>query len=154
MLGAIAQFEKASLVAKLKAAGDRKRAREGKCEGRRSHVELNPELVAMVKRLRRRHPKTGPAKITAGDFPRACRPGLPEHSRRAVCRGIDRGDDPAGTQDLEPDHKSIDPVCDKRSRMAAMFTIAYRDHSPTVLVRANVNRNQSFGSLSLSPNDW
>jgi DNA invertase Pin-like site-specific DNA recombinase len=59
VLGAIAQFEKASLVAKLKAARDRKRAREGKCEGRRSHIELNPELVAMAKRLRRRNPKTG-----------------------------------------------------------------------------------------------
>jgi len=33
VLGAIAQFEKASLVAKLKAARDRKRARDGKCEG-------------------------------------------------------------------------------------------------------------------------
>jgi DNA invertase Pin-like site-specific DNA recombinase len=59
VLGAIAQFEKASLVAKLKAARDRKRARDGKCEGRRSHREMNPELVALVKRLRRRNPKTG-----------------------------------------------------------------------------------------------
>jgi hypothetical protein len=39
----------ASIVAKLKAAGDRKRARDGKCEGRRSHREINPELVALVK---------------------------------------------------------------------------------------------------------
>ena len=62
VLGAIAQFEKASLVAKLKAARDRKRARDGKCEGRRSHVELNPELVALVKRLRRRNPSTGRRK--------------------------------------------------------------------------------------------
>ena len=59
LLGAIAQFEKASLVAKLKAARDRKRAREGKCEGRKSHAEMNAELVALVKRLRRRNPKTG-----------------------------------------------------------------------------------------------
>jgi len=59
VLGAIAQFEKASLVAKLKAARDRKRARDGKCEGRRSHLEMNPELVAVVKKLRRRNPKTG-----------------------------------------------------------------------------------------------
>ena len=59
MLGAIAQFEKASLVAKLKAARDRKRARDGKCEGRRSHLEMKPELVALAKRLRRRNPKTG-----------------------------------------------------------------------------------------------
>jgi hypothetical protein len=45
-----------------KAARDRKRVREGKCEGRRSHIELNPELVGLVKRLRRRHPKTGRQK--------------------------------------------------------------------------------------------
>jgi hypothetical protein len=31
----------------------------GSCEGRRSHREMNPELVVLVKRLRRRHPKTG-----------------------------------------------------------------------------------------------
>jgi DNA invertase Pin-like site-specific DNA recombinase len=62
VLGAIAQFEKASTVAKLKAARDRKRARDGKCEGRKSHVEMNPELVALVKRLRRRNPKTGERK--------------------------------------------------------------------------------------------
>src|SRR5262249_14537604 len=59
VLGAIAQFEKASTVAKLKAARDRKRARQGKCEGRKSHAEMNPELVALAKRLRRRNPKTG-----------------------------------------------------------------------------------------------
>jgi hypothetical protein len=59
VLGAIAQCEKATTVAKLKAARDRKRARDGKCEGRKSHLETNPELVALVKRLRRRNPKTG-----------------------------------------------------------------------------------------------
>jgi DNA invertase Pin-like site-specific DNA recombinase len=62
VLGAIAQFEKASLVAKLKAARDRRRVRDGKCEGRRSHIEINPELVALAKRLRRRNPKTGERK--------------------------------------------------------------------------------------------
>jgi DNA invertase Pin-like site-specific DNA recombinase len=62
VLGAIAQFEKASLVAKLKAARDRKRSREGKCEGRKSHTEMHPELVALVKRLRCRNPKTGKQK--------------------------------------------------------------------------------------------
>jgi hypothetical protein len=46
-------------VAKLKAARDRKRAREGKCEGRKSHAELRPELVALAKKLHRRNPKTG-----------------------------------------------------------------------------------------------
>src|SRR5688572_21316089 len=59
ILGAVAQFEKASLVAKLRGARDRKRSRLGKCEGRKSHVEANPDLVAEVRRLRRANPKTG-----------------------------------------------------------------------------------------------
>ena len=57
VLGAIAQFDKASLVAKLKAARDRKRLATGKCEGRKNHAEMNPELVREAKRLRRRSPK-------------------------------------------------------------------------------------------------
>jgi DNA invertase Pin-like site-specific DNA recombinase len=55
VLGAISQFEKTSLVAKLKAARDRKKAATGKCEGRKSWVEKSPELVTMVKRLHRQH---------------------------------------------------------------------------------------------------
>ena len=31
---------------------------QGKCEGRKTHRELNPELVKLVKRLRRRNWKT------------------------------------------------------------------------------------------------
>jgi DNA invertase Pin-like site-specific DNA recombinase len=59
VLGAVAQFEKASLVAKLKAARDRKIAAGEKCGGRRSHAEARPEVVALAKLLRRRHPKNG-----------------------------------------------------------------------------------------------
>jgi DNA invertase Pin-like site-specific DNA recombinase len=55
--GSFAQYEKARLVAKLRKARDRKRAACGKCEGRKSHAELNPDLVAKAKRLRRRSPK-------------------------------------------------------------------------------------------------
>jgi DNA invertase Pin-like site-specific DNA recombinase len=51
VLGAIAQFEKTSLVAKLKAARDRKRERTGKCGGRKSYVEARPETVALAKHL-------------------------------------------------------------------------------------------------------
>jgi hypothetical protein len=47
------------LVAKLRAARERKRGATGKCEGRKSHAELRPELVAMVRHLRRRRPKGG-----------------------------------------------------------------------------------------------
>jgi DNA invertase Pin-like site-specific DNA recombinase len=57
--GAFHEYEKARLVAKLKAARDRKRADRGKCEGRKSWAELKPELVAEAKRLRRRSPKGG-----------------------------------------------------------------------------------------------
>jgi DNA invertase Pin-like site-specific DNA recombinase len=49
VLGAIAQFEKTSLVAKLKAARDRKKAATGKCGGRKSYVEARPEVVALAK---------------------------------------------------------------------------------------------------------
>jgi len=55
--GSFAEYEKARLVAKLKAARDRKRAANGKCEGRKSWVEINPDLVREAKRLRRRSPK-------------------------------------------------------------------------------------------------
>jgi hypothetical protein len=49
----------ATLVAKLKAARDRKRERDGKCGGRRSHLEARPEVVALARQLRRRKPKGG-----------------------------------------------------------------------------------------------
>ena len=55
--GAFHEYEKARLVAKLKAARERKRAANGKCEGRKSWAEINPELVREAKRLRRRSPK-------------------------------------------------------------------------------------------------
>ena len=54
MLGAIAQFEKATLVAKLKAARDRKKATGVKVDGRKSHLEERPEAVALAHALRRR----------------------------------------------------------------------------------------------------
>jgi DNA invertase Pin-like site-specific DNA recombinase len=46
LLGAIAQFKKISLVAKLKTARDRKRAETGKCGGRKTYAESRPEVVA------------------------------------------------------------------------------------------------------------
>jgi DNA invertase Pin-like site-specific DNA recombinase len=59
VLGAIAQFEKASTVAKLAAARKRKREREGRCEGRKPLSETRPEVVALARKLRRRRPKGG-----------------------------------------------------------------------------------------------
>src|SRR6476660_5465713 len=49
VLGAIAQFEKASSVAKLAAARKRKREREGRCEGRKPLSETRPEVVTLAR---------------------------------------------------------------------------------------------------------
>jgi DNA invertase Pin-like site-specific DNA recombinase len=59
VLGAISEFDKAMTVAKLRGARERKRREAGKCEGRKSHAERNPELVALVRQLRRKRPKGG-----------------------------------------------------------------------------------------------
>jgi len=55
--GAFHEYEKARLVAKLKAARERRRSTSGKCEGRKSWSEIDPDLVRQAKRLRRRSPK-------------------------------------------------------------------------------------------------
>ena len=65
VLGAIAQFEKATTVAKLAAARKRKRAATGRCEGRKPLVETKPEVVAMAKSLRRKGPKRGQRSLRA-----------------------------------------------------------------------------------------
>jgi DNA invertase Pin-like site-specific DNA recombinase len=51
VLGAVAEFEKSSLVAKLKAARERRRAETGKCGGRKSYAEARPETVALAKQM-------------------------------------------------------------------------------------------------------
>jgi len=64
VLGAVAQFDKAMTVAKLRLARDRVRKRDGKCEGRKSHLEERPEAVALAGQLH----KQG---MTRGDRRRA-----------------------------------------------------------------------------------
>ena len=54
VLGAVSQFEKAMLVSKLRGARDRKRATGVKVEGRKSHAELRPEVVALARQLHRK----------------------------------------------------------------------------------------------------
>src|SRR4051812_39868182 len=56
ILGAVSQFEKASLVAKLKGARDRARVERGRCEGRKA---VPATVIAEARRLARRNPKTG-----------------------------------------------------------------------------------------------
>jgi DNA invertase Pin-like site-specific DNA recombinase len=56
ILGAVSQFEKAALVAKLRHSRDAKRASVGHCEGRKP---VPGAVVAEARRLARRSPKTG-----------------------------------------------------------------------------------------------
>ena len=59
VLGAIAEFDKAMTVAKLRGARERKRKTNGKCEGRKSLAEMHPAVVREAKRLGRANPKSG-----------------------------------------------------------------------------------------------
>jgi DNA invertase Pin-like site-specific DNA recombinase len=70
VLGAIAQFEKTPLVAKLRAARDRKKAATGKCEGCKSYAEARPEVVALAKELHGR--RMSLRKISAELAARGC----------------------------------------------------------------------------------
>ena len=54
VLGSVSEFEKAMLVSKLRGARERKRANGYKVEGRKSHAEERPEVVALAKTLRQR----------------------------------------------------------------------------------------------------
>jgi hypothetical protein len=101
VLGAIAEFDKAMTVAKLRGARDRKRKTHGKCEGRNSLAEMHPAVVREAKRLGRASPKSGErrslrkiaaelAKIggqTRGDLRRfVARISRPTHCRRGSCQ--------------------------------------------------------------------
>jgi DNA invertase Pin-like site-specific DNA recombinase len=67
VLGAIAQFDKATMVAKLKAARDRKRKTMGKVEGRKAYIEREGglQLLARVKALRDQRPRRSLREIAA-----------------------------------------------------------------------------------------
>lgn len=53
VLGAISEYDKTMLVLKLRAARERKRVKNGKCEGRKSYSEAMPEVIQEIRRLRR-----------------------------------------------------------------------------------------------------
>jgi DNA invertase Pin-like site-specific DNA recombinase len=59
VLGAVSEFEKAMLVAKLRGARDRKRRMGIKVEGRKSIAEERPETVELARKLARARPKGG-----------------------------------------------------------------------------------------------
>lgn len=61
MQGIFAELEKSLLVKKLRAARERKREAEGKCEGRKSILEVNPELLELIRAARRKRRGKKPA---------------------------------------------------------------------------------------------
>jgi hypothetical protein len=81
VLGAVAQFEKATTVAKLAAARKRKRMANGKCEGRKSMPESRPEAVALAKALGRKKPEGGKMSLRAVAAEMAARGFLNERGR-------------------------------------------------------------------------
>ena len=88
VLGAIAQFEKASAVAKLAAARKRKRERERRCEGRKPLNETRPEVVALARRLRRRRPKAGQLSLREVSRELAARGYLNERGKPYAAKSV------------------------------------------------------------------
>ena len=69
IISAISEYQREEIVFNMSVARERKKIHnksvgvvtldgKGKCEGRKSHKEMNTELVAVVKKLRRRNWKT------------------------------------------------------------------------------------------------
>ena len=52
IFGAVAEYDKAMLVLKLRAARERKKAKVGKCEGRKRYGEGDPEEQKIIARIR------------------------------------------------------------------------------------------------------
>ena len=66
ILGAVAQFDKAMTVAKLRGARERKRRKtDRKVEGRKSLAESRPEAVALALRLSQQRPRLSLRQISA-----------------------------------------------------------------------------------------
>ncbi len=80
--GVFAELEKGLLVKKLRAARERAKKRDGKCEGRKNIKELAPDVLAEIKRLRRKLP--GQKRMScAAIADRLNAAGLPTVSGRA-----------------------------------------------------------------------
>ncbi|WP_245509726.1 recombinase family protein [Bradyrhizobium vignae] len=65
ILGAVAQFDKAITVAKLRGARERKRRTGARVEGRKPIAESHPEAAAMARRLRAEQPRISLRAISA-----------------------------------------------------------------------------------------
>jgi hypothetical protein len=63
-------------------------ALSGKCEGRKSHAERNPELVALAKRLHRQRPNGGRMSLRAISAELATQGFLNENGRPFAAASI------------------------------------------------------------------
>lgn len=81
VLGAVAEFEKAVIVSKLRAARMRKRRAEGRCEGRKPYGTKpgEAETLALIKRLRRK-PRGGERLSVAAIAAKLNEMGIPTRS--------------------------------------------------------------------------
>lgn len=61
--GIFAELDKSLLVRKLRKARERVKQERGKCEGRKSYLESNPELIKLIKKLRHK-PRGGKKRKT------------------------------------------------------------------------------------------
>jgi DNA invertase Pin-like site-specific DNA recombinase len=83
VLGAVAQFEKAVIVSKLKAARMRKRRADGKCEGRKAFGEKEgeAEVLAYIRKVSRK-PRGRERLSYAGIAERLNAEGIPSRTGR------------------------------------------------------------------------
>jgi DNA invertase Pin-like site-specific DNA recombinase len=96
LLGVISEFEKAALVARLASARKRKRATGVKVDGRKSHAQKRPKVVALAKRLARKKPKGGKLSLRAisaelaaqGHLNERGRPFNPESVARMLAQSV------------------------------------------------------------------
>jgi len=88
VLGAVAQFEKAVIVSKLKAARVRKRRAEGKCEGRKAYgdKEGEAEVLVYIRKLYRK-PRGGERLSYAAIAERLNVEGIPSRTRKPWAPG-------------------------------------------------------------------
>jgi DNA invertase Pin-like site-specific DNA recombinase len=59
MVGMMAEYDKDMVVHRLRSGRDRIKATGAKCEGRKAHAELTPQIGREARRLARKSPKTG-----------------------------------------------------------------------------------------------
>jgi DNA invertase Pin-like site-specific DNA recombinase len=92
VLAAVAQFEKSVIVLKLRAARDRKRRREGRCEGRKPFGARPGELQALDRiRALRRKPKVRPRLSIAAIAVRLNAERIPTRSGKPWAPGTVHG---------------------------------------------------------------